>query len=374
MLGAGLTCGTTATSSSSVGSYASTCSEAVDDNYDISYVNGSVTMTAAPLAITVSSGTMTYGGSVPTITPIVAGLQNGDDPSVLGPGLTCDTAADTSSPAGDYASVCSGAMDANYTITYFFGDVTVNPAILQVTASSASVPYGVRPPAITASYSGFVNGDNASSLDDAADLLDDGHVIDSGRELPELVFGRSRSQLHVHLLERDRSTRRRPGGRHGVLGVDDLRGRSAHHHGLVLGLRQRRQRGFPHHAAHLFDGGRVVEPGGAVREFVLGRIGPNYSFSYVNGSVEVDPAPLSIAASSASVTYGSAASTITPSYSGFVNSDSAARSPRRPPARRRPRRRVRSGPTRVPVRAQSTPTTRSATSAVRWSSEPRCWS
>ena len=108
VLGAGLTCGTTATSSSSVGNYASTCSGAVDDNYDISYVDGSVTMTAAPLSITASSGTMTYGGSVPTITPIVAGLQNGDDPSVLGTGLTCDTAADSSSPAGDYASACRG--------------------------------------------------------------------------------------------------------------------------------------------------------------------------------------------------------------------------------------------------------------------------
>ena len=164
VLGAGLTCGTTATSSSSVGSYTSTCSGAVDGNYDISYVNGSVTLTPAPLSITASSGTMTYGGSVPTITPIVAGLQNGEDPSVLGTGLTCDTAADSSSPAGDDASACWGAMDANYTITYFFGDVTVDPAILQVTASSASLPYGANPPPITASYSGFVNGDSASSL------------------------------------------------------------------------------------------------------------------------------------------------------------------------------------------------------------------
>ena len=197
VLGAGLTCGTTATSSSSVGSYTSTCSGAVDGNYDISYVNGSVTMTPAPLSITASSGTMTYGGSVPTITPIVAGLQNGEDPSVLGTGLACDTAADSSSPAGDDASACWGAIDANYTITYFFGDVTVNPAILQVTASSASVAYGVNPPAITASYSGFVNGDSASSLATPPTCSTTATSSSSGRELPEFVFGRGRSQLHV---------------------------------------------------------------------------------------------------------------------------------------------------------------------------------
>ena len=239
VLGAGLTCGTTATSSSSVGSYASTCSGAVDNNYDISYVNGSVTMTPAPLSITASSGTMTYGGSVPTITPIVAGLQNGDDPSVLGTELTCDTAADSSSPVGDDASACSGAMDANYTITYAFGDVTVNPAILQVTASSASVPYGANPPVITASYSGFVNGDNASSLTTQPTCSTTATSSSSGRELPELVLGRRRSQLHVRLLERDRAACRRPGGRDGVLGVDDLRRERARRHGDVLGLRER---------------------------------------------------------------------------------------------------------------------------------------
>ena len=324
VLGAGLSCGTTATSSSSVGSYTSTCSGAMDGNYDISYVNGSVTMTPAPLSITASSGTMTYGGSVPTITPIVAGLQNGEDPSVLGTGLTCDTAADSSSPAGDDASSCWGAMDANYTITYFFGDVTVNPATLEVTASSASVAYGVNPPAITASYSGFVNGDSASSLatqpvcsTTATSLSPVGSYPSScsGAVDPNYTFDYSNGTVHLVA----------------ALVVVTASSASMTYGGAVPAITATYS-GFVNgdSAASLTTpptcstAAESSSPVGPYASSCSGAADPNYSFSYVNGSVEVDPAPLSVAASSASATYGSAAPTITPSYSGFVNGDSAS--------------------------------------------------
>ena len=67
-------CSTTATSHSPAGSYPSTCTGAVDSNYTISYVSGTVTDGAAPLAITASSASMTYGGTPPTVTPSYKGL------------------------------------------------------------------------------------------------------------------------------------------------------------------------------------------------------------------------------------------------------------------------------------------------------------
>ena len=323
VLGGGLTCGTTATSSSSVGTYASTCSGAKDDNYDISYVDGSVIVTPAPLSITASSGSMTYGGSVPTVTPIVAGLQNGEDPSVLGTGLTCDTAADGSSPAGDYASACSGAMDANYTITYSFGDVTVDPAILQVTASSASVPYGVDPPALTASYSGFVNGDSASSLTTqpvcsttATSQSPVGSYPSScsGAVDPNYTFSYSNGTVQVVaalVVVTASSASMTYGG--AVPAV------TPSYSGLVNGDSAASLTTPPTCSTAATSSSAV----GPYASSCSGASDPNYSFSYVNGSVEVDPAPLSIAAASASMTYGSTAPTITPSYSGFVNGDSA---------------------------------------------------
>ena len=65
------TCATTATSSSPVSAspFASSCGGAVDPNYAISYSGGSVTIGPAALTITASSGSMTYGGSVPPSRP-----------------------------------------------------------------------------------------------------------------------------------------------------------------------------------------------------------------------------------------------------------------------------------------------------------------
>ncbi|HMD97762.1 MAG TPA: MBG domain-containing protein [Terriglobia bacterium] len=158
------TCSTTATAHSPVGSYPSSCSGAVDSNYTISYVNGTVTDSAAALAITASSASMTYGGTAPTPTPGYSGFVNGDTPASLTTPPTCTTTATSHSPAGSYLTSCSGAVDSNYTIGYVSGTVTDSAAALAITASSGSMTYGGTAPSITPSYSGFVNGDTSASL------------------------------------------------------------------------------------------------------------------------------------------------------------------------------------------------------------------
>lgn len=158
------TCSTTATSASPVGSYAIVCSGAVDTNYEIGYVDGSMQVTTAALTITASSASMTYGGSVPVVTANYSGFVNNDSASSLTTPPICSTAATSSSPVGTYQSSCSGAADGNYSISYVVGETGVTAAGLTVTASSPAITYGGHVPTITASYSGFVEGDNASSL------------------------------------------------------------------------------------------------------------------------------------------------------------------------------------------------------------------
>ena len=53
---------------------------------------------------------------------------------------------------------------ANYTFTYVSGSVTVNPATVQITASSPTVSYGSAVPTITPSFSTFQNGQTSSVL------------------------------------------------------------------------------------------------------------------------------------------------------------------------------------------------------------------
>ncbi|MGI9186949.1 MAG: MBG domain-containing protein, partial [Gaiellales bacterium] len=55
-----------------------------------------------------------------------------------------------------------------------------------------------------------------------------------------------------------------------------------------------------------------------------GAVAANYSFSYTAGAVTINQKPITITASSPSVTYGDAVPTITPSYSAFANSDTSA--------------------------------------------------
>jgi FtsP/CotA-like multicopper oxidase with cupredoxin domain len=132
-----------------------------------SSANGSITVNPAPLTIQASSAAVTYGSPIPTITPIVTGLVNGDTVASLGT-ITCTTTyTPTGSVSGSpYSTSCTGGTaNPNYqTPTYLSGAVTVNPALLVVTASNGAMTYGGTVPTITASITGFVNGETIAVL------------------------------------------------------------------------------------------------------------------------------------------------------------------------------------------------------------------
>ena len=55
-------------------------------------------------------------------------------------------------------------MDSDYSISYVAGNLIVTPAALTITANNQTKVYGAALPTLTASYSGFVNGDTSASL------------------------------------------------------------------------------------------------------------------------------------------------------------------------------------------------------------------
>ena len=123
-----VTLGTTATASSPVGAYAITASGAADTNYSITEVNGTLTVTPAPLTITANNAGKVYGAALPSFTAGYSGFVNGDSPASLTFPVTLGTTASASSPVGAYAITASGAVDANYSITEVSGTLTVTPA------------------------------------------------------------------------------------------------------------------------------------------------------------------------------------------------------------------------------------------------------
>src|SRR5579863_7752506 len=122
-------CSTTATSSSAViGSpYQSTCAGAVDGNYSISYVNGTVTENPAPLTITADNKGMILDGSLPAFTATYNGLVLGQNASAL-TGTSACTTTTNGTMVGTFTITCLGETSTNYAITYKMGTLTVQYA------------------------------------------------------------------------------------------------------------------------------------------------------------------------------------------------------------------------------------------------------
>ncbi|MCB1374782.1 MAG: filamentous hemagglutinin N-terminal domain-containing protein [Rhodobacteraceae bacterium] len=118
------------------------------------------------LTITGETLDKTYGTAVtPGLT--VAGLRPGDSLGTAlatGPDVASDGAAATAA-VGSYATdVTATPSDQGYRLDLVDGVLTVDPALLTITADDKSRIYGSANPPLTASYSGFVLGQDASVL------------------------------------------------------------------------------------------------------------------------------------------------------------------------------------------------------------------
>src|SRR5262249_59644729 len=115
---------------------------AVDADYAITYVDGTLTVTQAALTVTADDQTKVYGAALPTLTASYSGFVNGDTVADLTTAATLSTTATANSHVGTYTITASGAVDADYTITYVDGTLTVTQASLTITADDQSKGYG----------------------------------------------------------------------------------------------------------------------------------------------------------------------------------------------------------------------------------------
>ncbi|MBN8577717.1 MAG: gliding motility-associated C-terminal domain-containing protein [Cytophagales bacterium] len=156
---------TTATSTSSVGTYPIQVTGGVDDNYTIIPVSGTLTITKATLVATAANASRPYGSANPTFSINYSGFQNGENASVFSLAPEATSAATFTSDVGTYPITVAGGNATNYTFTYVSGTLTITKVTLTVTAADASRVYGQPNPTFSLSYAGFVNGETASVLD-----------------------------------------------------------------------------------------------------------------------------------------------------------------------------------------------------------------
>ena len=169
---------TAAVATTSVGSVSitqNTSTNANNANYDITYNNGTLSITQKALTITANNGSKTYGGTNTYGSGSTAftssGLANSE---TIGSVTITDTNSGgvaTANAGGTYAltpSLATGGTftSSNYSITYVAGALTVNQKALTITSDAQSTTYGTALSLGTSGFtsSGLVNSDSITSV------------------------------------------------------------------------------------------------------------------------------------------------------------------------------------------------------------------
>ena len=318
---------TTATAASDAGGYTITASGAVDSDYSISYASGTLTITQAALTITADDQSKVYGEELPTLTASYSGFVNGDTAANLDIGPTLSTTATTNSDVGVYSITVSGAADVDYTITFVSGTLTVTSAALTITADNQTKVYGAALPMLTASYSGFVNGDTSASLTTlptvtttataSSDVLGSPYSItasgaaDANYTITYVAGTLTVTPATLTVIADNQTT-----------AYGSLPALTVSYNGFVNGDSSASLTTQPALTTTATAGSHVS--GNPYTITASGAADPDYSISYIAGTLTVTPVALTITADNQTKVYGGALPVLTASYTGFVNDDTAS--------------------------------------------------
>ncbi|MDM7955961.1 MBG domain-containing protein [Blastomonas sp.] len=314
----GLVYGTPATAGSDVGSYVITGSGASATNYDFAYVPGTLTITRALLTISADSLAREYGLANPVLTSTIAGLRNGDTASVIS-GLVLATPATNASGVGNYSIGVSGGSALNYDFAYIPGTLAITPAPLTVTVDSKTRVYGSANPALTASITGFRNGDTDAVVSGlrlrtgaiVRTNVGDYVITGSGATAANYRFDYIPGTLTITkalLQVRVSNANREYGLDNPAFGAMITGFRNGDRADVVSGL----------------TFGTVASIGSDVGSYAITASGAsalNYDFAYTAGRLTIDRARLLITANSLVTEQGSGDPVLTVSYSGLRNGD-----------------------------------------------------
>ena len=154
-----VTTATTVTASLSAGNFTPGSGTLASDYTLPTTASGAGHITPAALTITANNQTKVFGAALPTLTASYSGFVNGDSAASLTTQPTLTTTATASSPVGPYPITASGAVDANYSISYVSGTLTIIPAITlsptTLPVATVGVPYSQQLTASGGSGAGY---------------------------------------------------------------------------------------------------------------------------------------------------------------------------------------------------------------------------
>lgn len=155
----------------------------------------------APLTVTVTNQSRIYGAANPGLTYTVSGLVNGDTAAQVLSGSPATTATSASSvnsypiTQGTLGLTADGA--ARYTLNVVPGTLSVTRAPLRVLANDATRRVNRPNPPFSPSYSGFVNGDDASDLGGTLSLTTTAVLASPAGTYPIVPSGQTSSNYTI---------------------------------------------------------------------------------------------------------------------------------------------------------------------------------
>ena len=313
-----------------VGNYAIIPSGLSSSNYTITYVSGKLSVIPAPLGIAANSATRLYGDANPAFSATYTGFKNGETIAALTGTLAITANANLTSNVGNYVITPIGLSSSNYTITYVNGKLGVTPAPLGIAANSSTRLYGDANPAFSATYTGFKNGETIAALTGTLAITANANLTSNVGNYVITPSGLSSSNYTIAYVNGNLGVTPAPLGI-AANSASKTYGTTVSFTGTEftsIGLKNGETIG----SVSLTSAGAASTAGVSDNPYDITASAAgggsfnagNYTISYVNGSLGVIPAPLGIAANSATRLYGDANPAFSVTYTGFQNGETTA--------------------------------------------------
>jgi filamentous hemagglutinin family protein len=312
----------TSTDGSSTGIFNINVTGISDDNYNVTYEPGTLTISNQILSVIANDLSRLYGEDNPEFTASINGFVDDDDESVLLTAIRYSTVATSGSSVGTYTITPYGASADNYDISFTSGTLTIDPALLTIRANDSSRVYGASDPLFSATYIGLTAGDDASDIHGLSFTTN--AVVTSAVDGTYSITPANASNANYTINYESGNLDITPAtltittnDQSRVYGDSDPQF-SVLYSGLVAGDTSTDISGLTisSTASSASDVGRyAINARGASNS--------NYSIHYVSGWLTVTPASLTISASNVSRTYGDDNPEFTALIDGLVAGDTA---------------------------------------------------
>ena len=318
---------------------AATFASGLSSNYTITYVNGTLTVNPAALTITANNASKTYGqtATLPGTAFTTSGLVNGDTVgSVTETSTGCGGDGRRSGPYAIVPSAATFSVGPEQQLHDHLRQRHADGQPGRADHHGQQREQDLRPDGDLRRHGVHDQRPGQRRHGQQRDRDQHGRGGDGGGRgrhpiTPSAATSRRAwQQLHDHL--RRRHADGQPGGAddHGQQREQDLRpdGDLRRHrvHDQRPGQRRHGQQRDRDQHGRGGDGGGRDRPDRAQRRDVSAGLSSNYTITYVNGTLTVNPAALTITANSASKTYGQTATFAGTAFttSGLVNGDTVS--------------------------------------------------